>query len=111
MNFTITRQNLHSGLASVSASIPSKTTLPVLSNILFQAENGSVWMSGTDLDVAVRIKVPADVRQEGSLTAPGKKLQDITKELPDQPVELATMGSQLELKSGRGHFKLNGGSA
>jgi DNA polymerase-3 subunit beta len=107
MNFTITRQNLHSGLASVSASIPSKTTLPVLSNILFQAENGSVWMSGTDLDVAVRIKVPADVRQEGSLTAPGKKLQDITKELPDQPVELATMGSQLELKSGRGHFKLN----
>ena len=108
MNFTITRQNLHSGLASVSASIPSKTTLPVLSNILFQAENGSVWMSGTDLDVAVRIKVPADVRQEGSLTAPGKKLQDITKELPDQPVELATMGSQLELKSGRGHFKLNG---
>ncbi|HIB09172.1 MAG TPA: DNA polymerase III subunit beta, partial [Gemmatimonadetes bacterium] len=95
------------GLASVSASIPSKTTLPVLSNILFQAENGSVWMSGTDLDVAVRIKVPADVRQEGSLTAPGKKLQDITKELPDQPVELATMGSKLELKSGRGHFKLN----
>ena len=107
MNFTITRQNLHSGLASVSASIPSKTTLPVLSNILFQAENGSVWMSGTDLDVAVRIKVPADVRQEGSLTAPGKKLQDITKELPDQPVELATMGSQLELKSGKGRFKLN----
>ena len=107
MNFTITRQNLHSGLASVSASIPSKTTPPVLSNILFQAENGSVWMSGTDLDVAVRIKVPADVRQEGSLTAPGKKLQDITKELPDQPVELATMGSQLELKSGKGRFKLN----
>ena len=61
MNFTITRQNLHNGLAAVSASIPSKTTLPVLSNILFQAENGSVWMSGTDLDVAVRIKVPADV--------------------------------------------------
>ena len=43
MNFTITRQNLHNGLAAVSASIPSKTTLPVLSNILFQAENGSVW--------------------------------------------------------------------
>ena len=91
MNFTITRQNLHNGLAAVSASIPSKTTLPVLSNILFQAENGSVWMSGTDLDVAVRIKVPADVREEGSLTAPGKKLQEITKELPDQPIEVSTI--------------------
>ncbi len=55
-------------------------------------------MSGTDLDVAVRIKVPADVREEGSLTAPGKKLQEITKELPDQPIEVATIGTQIELK-------------
>ena len=38
MKFTITRQNLHNGLAAVSASIPSKTTLPVLSNILLETE-------------------------------------------------------------------------
>ena len=61
MNFTITRQNLHQGLAAVSASIPSKTTLPVLSNILLQTQEDGVWMSGTDLDVAVRVKVAADV--------------------------------------------------
>ena len=42
MNFTITRQNLHNGLAAVSASIPSKTTLPVLSNILFEAKELSL---------------------------------------------------------------------
>lgn len=108
MNFTITRQNLHSGLAAVSASIPSKTTLPVLSNILFEAREDGVWMSGTDLDVAVRVKVPADVTEAGSLTAPGKKLQEITRELPDQPVEVATRGDQIELKCGRSHFKLNG---
>ena len=108
MNFTITRQNLHNGLASVSASIPSKTTLPVLSNILFEAKDDGVWMSGTDLDVAVRVKVPADVKEPGSLTAPGKKLQEITRELPDQPVEVATRGDQIELKCGRSHFKLNG---
>ena len=58
MKFTITRQNLHQGLAAVSASIPTKTTLPVLSNILLEARDGVVWMSGTDLDVAVRVKVP-----------------------------------------------------
>lgn len=108
MNFTITRQNLHGGLAAVSASIPSKTTLPVLSNILFEARDDGVWMSGTDLDVAVRVKVPADVNEAGSLTAPGKKLQEITRELPDQPVEVATRGDQIELKCGRSHFKLNG---
>lgn len=108
MNFTITRQNLHNGLAAVSASIPSKTTLPVLSNILFEAKDNGVWMSGTDLDVAVRVKAPADVKEAGSLTAPGKKLQEITRELPDQPVEVTTRGDQIELKCGHSHFKFNG---
>ena len=108
MKFTITRQNLHNGLAAVSASIPSKTTLPVLSNILFEAREDGVWMSGTDLDVSVRVKVPADVKDAGSLTAPGKKLQEITRELPDQPVEVATRGDQIELKCGHSNFKFNG---
>lgn len=108
MKFTITRQNLHSGLAAVSASIPSKTTLPVLSNILFEAKDDGVWVSGTDLDVSVRVRVQADVTETGSLTAPGKKLQEITRELPDQPVEISTFGDQIELRCGRSQFKLNG---
>ncbi len=108
MKFTITRQHLHQGLASVSASIPTKTTLPVLSNILLEARDGSIWMSGTDLDVAVRVQVPADVSEPGALTAPGKKLQEIARELPDQPVEVNARGDQLELKCGRSAFKLNG---
>ena len=65
-------------------------------------------MSGTDLDVAVRVWAPADVSEQGSLTAPGKKLQEIAKELPDQPVEVLTRGDQIELKCGHSHFKLNG---
>ena len=108
MNFIITRQNLHAGLAAVSASIPSKTTLPVLSNILFDTREGGVSISGTDLDVAVRVTVPADVKEVGSLTAPGKKLQEITRELPDHPVEVTTRGDQIELKCGRSQFKFNG---
>jgi DNA polymerase-3 subunit beta len=108
MKFTITRQNLHNGLVAVSAAVPSKTTLPVLSNILIDAREDGVWMSGTDLDVSVRVKAPADVTEQGSLTAPGKKLQEITRELPDQPVEVSTRGDQIELRCGRSHFKLNG---
>ncbi len=108
MKFSITRQNLHQGLSAVSASIPSKTTLPVLSNILFEAGEDGVRMSGTDLDVGVRIQVPADVTQVGKLTAPGKKLREITRELADEPVEIATRGDQIELRCGRSHFKLNG---
>jgi DNA polymerase III subunit beta len=108
MNFTITRQNLSQGLNAVSASIPAKTTLPVLSNILFEAGDDGIRMSGTDLDVGVRIRVPADVSKAGSLTAPGKKLQEIARELPDHPVEVNTRGEQIELRCGKAHFKLNG---
>lgn len=108
MNFTITRQNLHTGLAAVSASIPTKTTLPVLSNILFETTDDGVRMSGTDLDVAVRVWVPADVSAAGGLTAPGKKLQEIARELPDQPVSVATRGDQMELSCGLSRFKFNG---
>ena len=108
MNCLITRQNLHKGLAAVSASIPTKTTLPVLSNILFEAGQDGISMSGTDLDVSVRVWVPAEVKEQGSITAPGKKLQDIVRELADQPVELSTRGDQIELRCGKSHFKLNG---
>lgn len=108
MNFTITRQNLHKGLAAVAASIPTKTTLPVLSNILLEAGQDGIWMSGTDLDVAVRVWTPAEVREQGSITAPGKKMQEISRELPDHPVEVVTRADQIELKCGRSSFKLNG---
>ncbi|MDT8368095.1 MAG: DNA polymerase III subunit beta [Longimicrobiales bacterium] len=108
MRFTITRQNLHGGLAAVSASIPTKTTLPVLSNILFETDEDAVWMSGTDLDVSVRVRVPAEIVEAGSLTAPGKKLQEITRELPDQPVDVSTRGDQIELACRHSRFKLNG---
>ena len=108
MRFSITRQNLHSSLAAVSASIPSKTTLPVLSNILLQTDGDGVWVSGTDLDVAIRVRVPADVEETGSLTAPGRKLQEITRELPEQLVHVSVHGDQIELRCGRSHFRLNG---
>ena len=108
MILTITRQNLHTGLAAVSASIPTKTTLPVLSNVLLEADDNAVWISGTDLDVSIRVKVPAQVAQGGAITAPGRKLQEITRELPDEPVDLRVRGHQLEIGCGYSRFKLNG---
>lgn len=108
MILTITRQNLHQGLAAVSASIPTKTTLPVLSNVLLEAEDNALWVSGTDLDVSIRVRVPAEVKQAGAITAPGRKLQELTRELSDQPVDLRVRGHQLEIACGYSRFKLNG---
>ncbi len=108
MNFTITRENLVKGLSAVSASIPAKTSLPVLSNVLLEADDGELWLTGTDLDLTVRIKVPAEVKESGTITAPGKKLQELARELPEHPVTISATGHQLEVQCGWSHFKLNG---
>ena len=61
MRFTISREKLQEGLAAVAASIPSKTTLPVLANILVETTDKGIRLSGTDLDIAVCTEVAADV--------------------------------------------------
>jgi DNA polymerase-3 subunit beta len=108
MKFTITRENLQQGLAAVGASIPTRTTLPVLSNILLEADGDGVRMSGTDLDISVSLRVAADVEEPGSLTVPAKKFQELARELPEQPARVSTKGDRLELVCGRASFRLNG---
>jgi DNA polymerase III subunit beta len=108
MKLKITRDNLQQGLAAVAASIPTRTTLPVLSNILIDVGSDSIGMSGTDLDIAVSVRVPAEVDEPGALTVPAKKLQELARELPEHPVRMTTKGDRLELTCGRATFRLNG---
>jgi DNA polymerase III subunit beta len=108
MKLKITRDNLQQGLAAVAASIPTRTTLPVLSNILIEVGEDSIAMSGTDLDIAVSVTVPAEVEEGGSLTVPAKKLQELARELPEHPVRISSKGDRLELACGRANFRLNG---
>src|SRR5437763_14402791 len=82
MRFTISREKLQEGLAAVTASIPAKTTLPVLANILVEATDKGIRLSGTDLDIAVTTEVAADVEAAGAITIPAKKLSEIARTLP-----------------------------
>jgi DNA polymerase-3 subunit beta len=109
MRFTITREKLQEGLTAVAASIPAKTTLPVLANILLETTEKGIRLSGTDLDIAVSTEVAADVETAGAITIPAKKLSEIARELPPSPVKVATSGEQrVTLECGRSHFRLLG---
>src|SRR6188474_3844714 len=109
MRFTIAREKLQEALTSVAPAVPAKTTLPVLANILVEATERGVRFSGTDLDVAVSVEVPADVEMPGALTLPAKRLGEITRELPPAPVKIAALGEQrATLECGRSKFKLLG---
>src|SRR5881394_4550578 len=109
MRFTISREKLQEGLAAVAASIPAKTTLPVLANILVETTDKGIKLSGTDLDIAVSTEVMADVEAAGAVTVPAKKLSEIARELPPAPVKIAAVGEQrVTLDCGRSRFKLLG---
>jgi DNA polymerase-3 subunit beta len=108
MKLSITRQNLQTGLGAVTATIPSKTTLPVLSNILIRADGDELHLAGTDLDISVSLSVDADVEEAGAVTVPAKKLSDIARELDDAPVHLSADGDQIQLECGKSRFKLFG---
>lgn len=109
MKFTITREKLQEGLLAVVSSVPAKTTLPVLSNILIEARKDGLRLSGTDLDIAVSTTVAAEVDEEGAITLPAKKLSDIARELPVSPVRVTSAGEQrAQLECGKSKFRLLG---
>jgi len=109
MRFTISREKLQEGLTAVTATIPAKTTLPVLANILVETTEKGIRLSGTDLDIAVSTEVAADVETAGAITIPAKKLSEIARELPPSPVKIAAAGEQrVTLDCGRSHFKILG---
>jgi len=109
MKFTITREQLQEGLVAVAASVPSKTTLPVLSNILVEATKDGLRLSGTDLDIAVSTTVAASVDQEGAITLPARKFVEIVRELPSAAMRITGSGEQrVTIECGRSKFKLLG---
>jgi DNA polymerase-3 subunit beta len=109
MKFTITRDKLQEGLVAVAASVPSKTTLPVLANLLVEASKDGLRLSGTDLDIAVSTTIPASVDQEGATTLPARKLVEIVKELPNAAIRFTSSGEQrVQIECGKSRFKLLG---
>ncbi|MEP7325819.1 MAG: DNA polymerase III subunit beta [Gemmatimonadota bacterium] len=109
MKFTIAREQLQQGLLAVAASVPTKTTLPVLSNILVEAGKDSLRLSGTDLDIGVSTSIPASVDQEGAITLPAKKLVEIVRELPSAAIRFTGSGEQrMTIECGRTKFRLLG---
>ncbi|MDH5316132.1 MAG: DNA polymerase III subunit beta, partial [Gemmatimonadota bacterium] len=109
MKFTITRDHLQEGLVAVAAAVPTKTTLPVLSNLLVEAGKDGLRLSGTDLDIAVSTTIPASVDQEGAITLPAKKLVEIVRELPSAGIRISGSGEQrVSLECGKSRFKLLG---
>ena len=109
MNLTIAKDQLLAGLQSVQSVVSTRTTLPILSNVLLRAEGSRLELTATDLDVTVCCSVEATVKKPGSTTLPVKKLFGIARELASAEIDLEVDDKNVcTLRSGSSFFKIRG---
>ncbi len=106
MKATFPRQTLMSGISLVENAVAGYGTLPILSNLLFEATPKGVDLVGTDLECFARVGLEARVEEAGRITAPAKTLAEIVRLLPDDNVAIVTSGSRLTLTCGRNVYHL-----
>ena len=92
MKLMIGQEELNAGLQSVQNVVSTRTTLPILSNVLLKAEGNSLSLTATDLDVTISNAVEAKVELPGSFTLPVKKLVSIAREMGGSQIELEVKG-------------------
>jgi len=105
MKFSVAQNELLQALQVISSAVPSRTTLPVLSNILVEAGDGALQMTATDLDLSITTRATAEVKSDGSLTVPAKKLFELARKLPKEELKLEAKDLTLIVVSKTGRFK------
>lgn len=109
MKIKILKQAFLKNIQHVQNIISSKNNLPILSNILIEAEKGRVVLTSTDLDIGISSVLETDVEEEGAITIPAKKFNDIIKELPDEDISISTMkNNAMVIKCSKCFFKIIG---
>jgi len=109
IKFKVTKEAIIDGLQQVQNVVSTRTTLPILSNVLVQATNGSLSLTTTDLDVGVRCKVEAEVSKTGSTTLPARKLFSILKEVPAAEIEVEVDDrNAASIRCGSSFYKIMG---
>jgi DNA polymerase-3 subunit beta len=109
MKFKTNRDHFANGLAQVLNVVGSKATMPILSNVLIEAEKDHLSLTTTNLDLGIRCKIKAEVKEPGSVTLPVKRLASIVRELPNSDVSAdVSPNHQVKLTSGGSTFKIMG---
>ncbi|MBP2475524.1 DNA polymerase-3 subunit beta [Crossiella equi] len=109
MKIRVERDGLADAVAWVARSLPSRPPVPVLGGVLLDAdgENGeTLTVSGFDYEVSAQIGVPATIAAAGRTLVSGKLLADITRALPNHPVEISVDGARVTITCGSAKFSL-----
>ena len=109
MKLTVSKEAIIEGLQKVQSIVSTRTTLPILSNVLLKAEQDKLSMSTSDLEVNVRTSVDAKVAKAGGTTLPARRIFSIFKELPGSEIDIDVTDKDVaSIRCGASYYKILG---
>ncbi|MFC1467175.1 DNA polymerase III subunit beta [Verrucomicrobiota bacterium] len=109
MKLLVEKAVILEALQKVQSIVGQRTTLPILSNVLIQAEGDTLSLMTTDLEVSVKTSVEADITEAGATTLPARRLFSICREMPNPQIEIdVDVNNVASISSGAAFFKLVG---
>jgi len=106
MKFSLAKSKLSGYLQYILQVVPTKSTLPILTNVLIEALENKIKLSATDLDISICTSLECSVIKKGSVSIPARILFEIIKELPESEIVFETSGSRMEIKIPNGSYKI-----
>ncbi len=109
MEIIVSKAELLRELQATQGVVERKTTIPILSNYLFEAAGDKLSLTATDLDLSLRTSCDVKVKKEGSCTIPARKLYDYVKLLPDAEITIKMLENHwVSIRCGRSNTKMVG---
>ncbi len=109
MEITVSKFELLRELTATQGVVERKTTIPILSNYLFEAAGDKLSLTATDLDLSLRTSCNAKVKKDGACTIPARKLYDYVKLLPDADITIRLLENHwVSIRCGRSNTKMVG---
>jgi len=109
MEITVSKSDLLKELTATQGVVERKTTIPILSNFLFEAAGDRLTITATDLDLSLCTSCPAKVKKEGACTIPARKLYEYVKLLPEGDITIKLLENHwVNTRLGRSNTKMVG---
>ncbi|BBY06387.1 DNA polymerase III subunit beta [Mycobacterium noviomagense] len=106
LKFRLVRDDFAEAVAWVARNLPTRPTVPVLAGVLLTGSEDGLVISGFDYEVSAEVRVAAEIASPGTVLVSGRLLSDITRALPDRPVDFHVDGTRVSLTCGSARFSL-----
>jgi len=106
LKFRLVREDFADAVAWVARTLPARPTVPVLAGVLLTGSDDGLTISGFDYEVSAEVRLAAEIASPGTVLVSGRLLSDITRALPNKPVDVQVEGTRVSLSCGSARFSL-----